>query len=504
MDWSISLQFIILTLNFVNSFDVNYFDDNILFQITTDTRDVLDNRLGEKGARELIPIVSADDEKYFCMIPDIASQKKNPITDYTGPAPAELLTSIYNEKFCSLRIEPYWRYELCHGKYLRQYHDDKDAKVTAEYYLGSYPKDKNEATPEFDFTKPPLKEFDGKILPYYPVNYIHGTHCDLTGQPRRTTVIYICANDQPRSFQSITEIKSCVYEAVVAVKELCSHPAFKKDEPVPNEIQCFASEGVKNPIPKSLLKFQNEIKALPMLPLKSDRGPLTQRVPAQYINKEIQDLFKNTDALKQIKELKNLLNAVKKPKSEENLLTAFWTGKACLYGGSGYWRYEFCYNRQVSQFHEEDDGKITRINLGYHNPKLHKEWVSETGVEPRKIENGRVTQISTLYSRGDLCPEMKTLRKCEVRMKCRPVSSKDEDPSSINMYLVEPDKCSYILLIETALICDKIQAADELGQLLVEAAHADEKISIPSPSLKEFLGEDLDENLGENLDNGEN
>lgn len=72
-------------------------------------------------------------------------QKKDPITDYTGPTPAEFLASIYKGEFCSLRIESYWRYELCHGKFLRQYHDDKDGKITAEYYLGSFPKDKNEA-----------------------------------------------------------------------------------------------------------------------------------------------------------------------------------------------------------------------------------------------------------------------------------------------------------------------------------------------------------------------
>jgi endoplasmic reticulum lectin 1 len=128
---------------FVNSFDSNYFDDNVLFRITTETRDVLDNRIGTD--RELIPIVSADDEKYFCMMPEITTKEKSTISDYTGPTPSELLNTIYNEQFCSLRIESYWKYELCHGRYLRQFHDDKEAKISAEYYLGSYPKDRNEA-----------------------------------------------------------------------------------------------------------------------------------------------------------------------------------------------------------------------------------------------------------------------------------------------------------------------------------------------------------------------
>lgn len=189
-----------------------------------------------------------------------------------------------------------------------------------------------------------MKDIDGRFFPYFPVNYIHGTHCDLTGQPRRTTVMYICSPDLSRSFLSITEIKSCVYEAVVAVKELCSHPAFKKEEPIEHEIQCFASNDVANPTPKSMLRFQNELKVRPMLPLKSNQGPLTQRIPSSYANNDVMDLFKNPETLKHLKELKNIFDSVKKPTKpdpEESLMTTFWNGKACLYGGSGYWQVSF-------------------------------------------------------------------------------------------------------------------------------------------------------------------
>lgn len=266
--------------------------------------------------------------------------------------------------------------------------------------------------------------------------------------------MYICSPDQTRSFISITEIKSCVYEAIVAVKELCSHPVFKKEEPIEHEIQCFASNDVANPVPKSMLRFQNELKARPMLPLKSDRGPLTQRIPSQFANNDVMDLFKNPETLKHLKELKSIFDSVKKstkPESKESRLTEFWNGKACLYGGTGYWQYEFCYNRQVSQFHEEPDGKVTRINLGYYNADMHKEWISESGVESRKIENGRVKQISVMYTGGDICSEANTLRRCEVRMKCRPVVEGDKDPDAINMFLVEPDTCSYVLLVSKYL-----------------------------------------------------
>ena len=30
--------------------------------------------------------------------------------------------------YCCFKIETYWTYELCHGRYLRQYHEDKELK----------------------------------------------------------------------------------------------------------------------------------------------------------------------------------------------------------------------------------------------------------------------------------------------------------------------------------------------------------------------------------------
>ena len=30
--------------------------------------------------------------------------------------------------FACLRLEHYWTYELCHGRYIRQYHEERDGK----------------------------------------------------------------------------------------------------------------------------------------------------------------------------------------------------------------------------------------------------------------------------------------------------------------------------------------------------------------------------------------
>lgn len=49
------------------------------------------------------------------------------------------------------------------------------------------------------------------------------------------------------------------------------------------------------------------------------------------------------------------------------------------------------------------------------------------------------------------------------------------------MYLVEPETCSYVLLVESQMFCDKIQSADDFGLLPV--------VRIGQP---EVLDEELD------------
>jgi len=41
-------------------------------------------------------------------------------------------------------LETFWTYELCHGRYIRQYHEERDGKKIKlqEYYLGRWDKDK--------------------------------------------------------------------------------------------------------------------------------------------------------------------------------------------------------------------------------------------------------------------------------------------------------------------------------------------------------------------------
>jgi hypothetical protein len=103
---------------------------------------------------------------------------------------------VYDDGVCSYRIESYWLYELCHGRYVLQYHDDKETKSRTEYFLGNYAKVSADAVgcftlliffifmgkrvcglilsfvqeaKTFDQLNPPTRKIGEETLPYYPV-----------------------------------------------------------------------------------------------------------------------------------------------------------------------------------------------------------------------------------------------------------------------------------------------------------------------------------------------
>ena len=56
-----------------------------------------------------------------------------------------------------------------------------------------------------------------------------------------------------------------------------------------------------------------------------------------------------------------------KPLMDPQVVQEFLLGQHCLYGGSGWWKYEFCYGQKVDQYHEEKGPhgpQKTVLNLG--------------------------------------------------------------------------------------------------------------------------------------------
>lgn len=149
-------------------------------------------------------------------------------------------------------MESYWVYELCHGRYLRQYHEDKEpGKVNfnnklkiihapcslflkkpklQEYFLGYYGKTSpDQKEEEIEKAKKTIMDEDnlnsrkltisqlkkfikrrklGDLnLPYFRVNFTSGTTCDVTQKPRIANILYICHRGVKADVSTL--IKTC-------------------------------------------------------------------------------------------------------------------------------------------------------------------------------------------------------------------------------------------------------------------------------------------------------
>ena len=80
---------------------------------------------------DTIPMVTRHGEKYVCTIPRVDSKdkEKDNKNTYEGQTALALLEPLFVSQSCAYRLEHYWTYELCHGRFLRQYHEERDGKT---------------------------------------------------------------------------------------------------------------------------------------------------------------------------------------------------------------------------------------------------------------------------------------------------------------------------------------------------------------------------------------
>lgn len=82
---------------------------------------------------ETIVMTSSNNEKYTCTLPKVEVKSATSEMPYEGPNVLEILQQLFISQACAYRLEHYWTYELCHGRHVRQYHEEregKDVKVT--------------------------------------------------------------------------------------------------------------------------------------------------------------------------------------------------------------------------------------------------------------------------------------------------------------------------------------------------------------------------------------
>jgi len=203
----------------------------------------------------------ANDKHYECSVPFSIppySVIKNQPVDDTMEVPS-FLESLHET--CIYRWEGWWTYEFCHGKHVRQFHQEQDGSIPAQFLLGQ-DVGMTSGIPGSD---------------YYSEEYEAGSVCDLTGKARTCEIKFYCAQNSDVSvFTSIKEPSSCNYEIRIDTPLLCKHPKYKsKLETETERILCF-----ETPIPteEEVLEEEQKIKKQK---LQKSEPPKTDPEPAQ-------------------------------------------------------------------------------------------------------------------------------------------------------------------------------------------------------------------------------
>jgi len=424
---------------------------------------------------ESVFITSTEQEKFECLIPKASQLKKFDEEKYSGKTVLQLIEGIFVQQSCAYRIEAYWTYELCHGKHIRQYHEERDGKVIKmlEYNLGTFSKEmleelvsKHKKDVANGITRhPPTKKIEGVAMPYYEVTMTEGTKCDLTQLPRKSRVLYICYPKGKNEIYSFKEMATCEYEIVVLSSSLCSHPSYKPPESKENFVSCSpVTEGQPlKPVKLAKLELDSlKLRTENMLEAHVSQGNLPGQVKVEIkpvnIDGEVDldamdDLQDTVDRIKE-SQWKATDRQPFKPLMDPEVVKQFLKGEYCLFGGSGWWKYEFCYGKKVDQYHDEGKGRKTVINLGHFSLEDHTSWLESRPAKKPK-EGSLRKQVSVFYSGGDVCDLTGQPRQVEVKMKCKPA----ESPSTVSLYLLEPKVCEYVLGVESPLVCDLLPHA---------------------------------------------
>uniref|UniRef100_A0A8C4JK40 Endoplasmic reticulum lectin n=1 Tax=Dromaius novaehollandiae TaxID=8790 RepID=A0A8C4JK40_DRONO len=361
-----------------------------------------------------IIMTTVDKEKYKCILPLISSGNEEEEKDYKGPTPRELLEPLFKQSSCSYRIESYWTYEVCHGKHIRQYHEEKETgqKINIqEYYLGN------------TMIKNSLSEAEAK-----------------------------------HEILSVAEVTTCEYEVVILTPLLCNHPKYRFRASPVNDIFCQSLPG--SPLkPHNLeqLEKQQEMMKMPFRRVKEEEMHSTKEEKFSSIHKPVavgshQLLTVGTTHISKL--------------TDDQLIKEFLSGSYCFHGGVGWWKYEFCYGKYVHQYHEDKESGKTSVVVGTWSKEEHIEWSRKNAARTYYLrEDGTQTvrMVSHFYGNGDVCDLTDKPRQVTVKLKCK----ESDSPHAVTIYMLEPHSCQYILGVESPVICKILDTADEYGLLSV-------------------------------------
>ncbi|VVC26705.1 Mannose-6-phosphate receptor binding domain,Glucosidase II beta subunit-like [Cinara cedri] len=406
-------------------------------------------------------VKTAIGETYRCYLPPDQDEGNDEFdSSYSGPSPLELLSPLFSKQTCSYKVDNYWIYEVCHYRYVRQYHNESEGKrqTEQEYYLGRWKiteglelEEELEILTNINNHKPTKsKKVNGVNLPYFEMNLFDGTVCDINGHPRQANVLYVCYPQNKHSVLSVKETSTCQYEVIILTSLLCTHPWYKPPNSDDLSINCL-------PVNDSPRKPHN------LKVLESDTSKLKKKTT------------------KETKSSSKTKSTASKEKSSL-IINNFLYEDVCLHGGSGWWTFEICYNDYIKQVHKEKGKQDEIIFLGFFNKQDHINWINENEKKKPNLEaKGTRNVIHHFYSSGSVCGKTGEQRVTEVRYKCTVVSDSGD---TVELYLFEPRTCKYVLTIKSPSLCELINGPiDEYGLFKVE----DKMIDNISPILFQFM-----------------
>uniref|UniRef100_A0A8C8GRZ2 Endoplasmic reticulum lectin n=1 Tax=Oncorhynchus tshawytscha TaxID=74940 RepID=A0A8C8GRZ2_ONCTS len=361
---------------------------------------------------DFVIMTTTEKEKYKCLLPSLSNGDDDDVKEYAGPTPGDLLDPLFKQSSCSYRV--------------------------------------------------PTKNVEGQLAPYYPVLMGHGTACVLKqNTPRSTNVLYVCHPEAKHEILSIAEVTTCEYEVVVLTHLICAHPKYRfKSSPV-NAIFCQALSG--SPLqPHSLSQMNREQEQLLKPPFTAPTEESMSPVREEAFSSTHKPLVVGgqthiTVGTTHISRL-----------TDEQLIKEFLSGSYCLHGGVGWWKYEFCYGKHVHQYHEDKEQGKNMVVVGSWNTEEHLEWAQKNVARSYQLKNDgvqKVKLVSHFYGHGDVCDMTGKPRQVIVKLKCKESAS----PHAVTVYMLEPQTCQYVLGVESPVICQILDTADEKGLLSVSS-----------------------------------
>ncbi|XP_020488466.1 endoplasmic reticulum lectin 1 isoform X1 [Labrus bergylta] len=428
---------------------------------------------------DYVIMTTTEKEKYKCHLPSLRPGEEGSDKDYAGPTPGELLEPLFKRSSCSYRIESYWTYEVCHGKHIRQYHEEKDTgqKINVqEYFLGNMAQkststetDKEEEDAEdvksADEAEVPTKNIEGQLTPYFSLEMGNGTPCVLKqNTARSSSVLYVCHPEAKHEILSVAEVTTCEYEVVVLTPLLCAHPKYRfKSSPV-NAIFCQSLAG--SPLqPQKLAMLDKEQEDLLKPPFRASAETTEEEVSPVR-----EEAFSSTHKPMMVGGQSQVTVGTTHISrlTDEQLIKDFLSGSYCLHGGVGWWKYEFCYGKHVHQYHEEKEQGKNIVVVGSWNIEEHIDWAKKNVARSYQLKDDgvqKVKLVSHFYGHGDVCDLTGKPRQVTVKLKCK----ESDSPHAVTVYMLEPQTCQYILGVESPVICRILDTADEHGLLSISS-----------------------------------